>query len=106
MYFCYIDESGDAGAYSAAQANSGSKFFILAGLVVPAKNWKASLDVLKSFKKRIAHQGYLPYDIEFHCSELIDPHKIKEFTTINVKDRWKLIEESLLKQLVYTAPSI
>jgi hypothetical protein len=93
MYFCYIDESGDVGAYSAAHANSGSKYFILAGLIVPAKNWKASLDVLKSFKKRIAHQGYLPYDIEFHCSELIDPHKIKEYTTINVKDRWKLIEE-------------
>jgi hypothetical protein len=94
MYFCYVDESGDGGAHDASKPErSGSKYFILTGLIVPAKNWKASLDVLKSFKKRIAHQGYLPYDVEFHCSELIDPHKIKEYTTIPTKDKWMLIEE-------------
>jgi len=94
MYFCYIDESGDGGAYHASQPDkSGSKYFILGGLIVPAKNWKASLDILKSFKKRIAHQGYLPYDVEFHCSELIDPHKIKEYTAIPTRDKWMLIEE-------------
>jgi hypothetical protein len=93
MYFCYVDESGDTGSFDDSQANTGSKYFILAGLIVPSKNWKASLDVLKSFKKRIAHQGYLKYDVEFHCSELIDPHKIKAYTTLNVKERWMLIEE-------------
>jgi hypothetical protein len=94
MYFCYVDESGDAGVHDASRPEkSGSRYFILAGLIVPAKNWKASLDVLKSFKKRIAHQGFLPYDVEFHCSELIDPHKIKEYTTIPTKDKWMLIEE-------------
>jgi hypothetical protein len=94
MYFCYVDESGDGGAYNPEKPDkSGSKYFILAGLIVPAKNWKASLDVLKSFKRRIAHQGYLPYDVEFHCSELIDPHKIKEYISISVRDRWMLIEE-------------
>ncbi len=94
MYFCYIDESGDTGEYlSENPEKSGSHFFILAGLIVPSKNWKSSLDVLKSYRRRIAAQGLLAYDIEFHCSELIDPHKIKAYTQISISERWKLIEE-------------
>jgi len=94
MYFCYVDESGDCGAFDASNPDkTGSKYFILAGLITPAKNWKSSLDVLKPYRKRIAAQGYLPYDIEFHCSELIDPHKISAYTQISVPERWKLIED-------------
>lgn len=94
MYFCYIDESGDTGAFDIRKPeNSGSAYFILSGLIVPAKNWKESLNLLKSFRKKIASQGYLKYDTEFHCSELIDPHKIKEYTTVSIKERWWLIEE-------------
>ena len=97
MYFCYVDESGDCGAYDSTKPDkTGSKYFILAGVVVPTKNWKASLDLLKSYKKRIAAQGFLPYDVEFHCSELIDPHKIKEYLQISTKDKWMLIEEFAL----------
>ncbi len=94
MYFCYVDESGDCGIYDAANPNkSGSKYFILAGLITPAKNWTSSLNVLKACRKRIAAQGFLAYDVEFHCSELIDPHKIKAYTQIGVPERWKLIED-------------
>lgn len=93
MYFCYVDESGDCGAYDATMPNkSGSPYFILAGLIVHAEKWKFSLEVLKTFRKKLAAQCYLPYHVEFHCSELIDPHKIKEYTQISVADRWKLIE--------------
>ena len=93
MYFCYVDESGDCGFFDPAKAGTtGSPYFVLSALIVPAENWKASLDILKSYRKRIAAQAYLPYDIEFHCSELIDPHKINEYTQISVKDRWMLIE--------------
>lgn len=94
MYFCYVDESGDCGPFDPAKPDkTGSPYFILSALIVPADKWKASLDVLKSFRKQIAAQAYLPYNIEFHCAEMIDPHKIKEYTQISVKDRWMLIEK-------------
>lgn len=93
MYFCYVDESGDCGSFDPQRPDkSGSPYFILSAIMVPSDKWKVSLDVLKNYRKKIAAQAYLPYDIEFHCAEMIDPHKIKEFTQISVKDRWMLIE--------------
>ncbi len=94
MYFCYVDESGDCGAYDASKPDkTGSKFFILAGIIVAANKWKVSLETMKAFRKKIAREGSLPYHIEFHCAEMIDPHKVKEFTQISVPARWKLMEE-------------
>lgn len=94
MYFCYVDESGDCGMHDALNPNNtGSRYFILAGVIVAADKWKISLETLKAFRKKIAREGYLPYDVEFHCAEMIDPHKIKAFTQISVPERWKLIEE-------------
>jgi len=94
MYFCYVDESGDPGYFDPAKPEkSGTPYLILAGIIVSVDKWRVSLDTLKSFRKKIARERYLNYDIEFHCSEMIDPHKVKEFTTISVKDRWRLIEE-------------
>ena len=94
MYFCYVDESGDCGMYDAAKPDkTGTPFFILAGIVVAANKWKVSLETMKAFRKKIAREAFLPYHVEFHCSEMIDPHKIKEFTSISVADRWKLMEE-------------
>lgn len=93
MYFCYVDESGDCGAYKAEDPKkSGSAYFILAGLIVASSKWKISLDTLKAFRKQLARESYLPYNIEFHCTDMIDPHKTKEFTSISVPDRWKLID--------------
>jgi Protein of unknown function (DUF3800) len=93
MYFCYVDESGDFGAHTHEHPEkSGSSYFIFSGLIVAANKWKNSLDLIKAFRKTIAKQAFLAYDIEFHCSEMIDPHKIKEFTSISVPERWKLIE--------------
>lgn len=93
MYFCYVDESGDCGQFDANNPqNSGSAYFILVGLIVASAKWKLSLDILKSFRKQLARESYLPYNIEFHCADMIDPHKTKAFTSISVPDRWKLIE--------------
>lgn len=94
MYFCYVDESGDCGAYNSEQPEkSGSPYFIFSGLIVSSEKWKISLDLIKSFRKKIARQAFISYDIEFHCAEMIDPHKIKEFTSISVPERWQLIED-------------
>src|SRR5262245_8449266 len=94
MYFCYVDESGDCGIYDPENPHkTGSPYFVVAGLIVHSNRWKQSLDIMKAYRKRIAAQAYLPYDVEFHCAEMIDPHKIKEYTQIKVHERWKLIEE-------------
>lgn len=92
MYFCYVDESGDTGEYlNTAGKGLASSYFILSGLIVPSDNWKNSLDYLKSFRRTLAAEAYLPYDVEFHCSELVDAHKTKAYTQIKIEDRWKLI---------------
>jgi len=94
MYLCYIDESGDTGSFDVANPKrSGSPYYILAGLIVHSNKWKISLENIKAFRKKIAREAYLKYDVEFHCSELIDPHKIKEYNQLKTADRWKLIEE-------------
>jgi hypothetical protein len=94
MHFCYVDESGDCGLYDAERPkNTGSKFFILVGIIVAANKWKTSLETMKGFRKKIAREGSLPYHVEFHCAEMIDPHKIKEFNQLSVPNRWKLMEE-------------
>jgi hypothetical protein len=67
--------------------------FILVGVIVASNKWRISLDTLKAFRKKIAREGFLPYDVEFHCAEMIDPRKVKAFTSISVPERWKLIEE-------------
>jgi hypothetical protein len=74
-------------------SKTGTPYFILAAIVVSATKWKVSLETMKAFRKKIAREGFLPYHIEFHCAEMIDPHKIKEFTSISVAERWGLIEE-------------
>ena len=94
MYFCYADESGDTGYYNPANPEkTESPYYILAGVAVPTDKWSLSLNILKSFRKDIAKDGFIKYDIEFHCSEMIDPHKIVNFKQISIKDRWKLIED-------------
>src|SRR5215204_2265849 len=94
MYLCYVDESGDCGAYDPNKpGNTGSPYFIIAGLAVHSSKWRFSLETLKRFRKEIARQAYLKYDVEFHCAEMIDPRKIAAYRSISVPDRWKLIEE-------------
>ncbi|NBR16150.1 MAG: DUF3800 domain-containing protein [Flavobacteriales bacterium] len=94
MYFLYVDESGDCGAYDSSKPDrTGTKYFIMSGILVHVDKWKISLDLLKAFRRKIARDGYLAYDVEFHCSELIDPHKVQAYTSISVKDRWRILEE-------------
>lgn len=94
MYFCYIDESGDTGYHDPQNpGKTGSPYYILAGVAVPTDKWSLSLNILKSFRKEIAKSGFIKYNVEFHCSEMIDPHKTVDFKQISIKDRWQLIED-------------
>ena len=48
-----------------------SRYFIPAGVIVAANKWKISFEILKAFRKKIAREGFLAYDVEFHCAEMI-----------------------------------
>ena len=94
MYFCYVDESGDTGFHdSAFPDRSGSAYYILAGVIVPAGKWMLALNILKSYRRKIAKEGFVNYDIEFHCAELIDPHTINAFRQLTSREKWLLIED-------------
>lgn len=94
MYFCYIDESGDAGFYDPEKPEkTGSPYLIYTGIIVQDIKWKETLNILKKFRREIAKAGLLSYDEEFHCAEMIDPRKNLAYTKISVSDRWKLIED-------------
>jgi hypothetical protein len=88
-----VDESGDYGEYVPGEEKTGSPYFILAGLIIDSSKWRIALDSLKTFRKSIAKQAYLDYDIEFHCAEMINPRKIKVYDQINIADRWLLIRQ-------------
>jgi hypothetical protein len=94
MYFCYVDESGDTGMYSIENPDkTGSKYFILSGLLVDADKWKISLDIIKSFRKALAAKAYLNYDVEFHCAEMIDPRKTMAYSQMSVAEKWDIIRQ-------------
>jgi hypothetical protein len=94
MYFLYVDESGDCGAYDSTKPDkTGTKYFVITGWFFHAQKWKIVLDTMKAFRKKIAREGFLNYDVEFHCAEMISPHTAKAFTSISIPDRWSLIKE-------------
>jgi len=94
MYFCYVDESGDVGMYDANNpTKTGSKFFILAALIIDASKWKGGLDIIKSYRKQLAAQAYLNYDVEFHCAEMIDPRKTIAYNQMSMAERWDAIRQ-------------
>jgi Protein of unknown function (DUF3800) len=94
MYFCYADESGDAGLFSPEKPDkTGSPYLIYTAIIIRDVQWKQALNIQKNFRKKIAAEAYLEYDKEFHCAEMIDVHKNMAYASISVADRWKLIEE-------------
>ncbi len=95
MYFCYVDESGDPGKHdpSKAPGDTSTPYFLLGGMILNASNWKLTLGTLKTYRKDIARKAILNYDVEFHCADMITPRAIKEYQSISVPDRWRLIED-------------
>lgn len=93
MYFLYTDESGDAGEYNLSKPDkTGSPYLIYTGIIIHDIQWNQTLNILKNFRKRIAMDGILKYDQEFHCAEMVDPRKTGAYAQISVPERWRLIE--------------
>jgi Protein of unknown function (DUF3800) len=94
MYFCYVDESGDTGMHDEKNPDkSGSKYFLFSALIIDADKWKGGLDIIKSFRRQLAAQSYLNYDVEFHCAEMIDPRKTTAYNQMSIGDRWDVIRQ-------------
>jgi len=91
MYFCYVDESGDAGRHDPANPEkTGSRYFILTGVIIAMNQWKMSLDIIKNFRKQLVKDALLNYDLEFHCSEIAD-QRAAGYTQLSQAQRWELI---------------
>lgn len=92
MFFCYVDESGDPGKYDANNvAGSGSRFFIMAGLVVNAGTWRPTFNTIRKFRKCLSDEAYLDTDIEIHCAEIVDPRRMAVLRRLSVSERWDII---------------
>lgn len=94
MFFCYVDESGDAGFHDVDNPQkTGSRYFILSALVIDADKWKEGLNTIKNFRHQLAAQAYLNYDVEFHNAEMIDPRRTAAYSQLSVSDRWNIIRQ-------------
>lgn len=66
MFLMYVDESGDSGL-----VRSPTQYFVLSGLVIHELRWRAYLDQLIEFRRRMRQKFGLPMRIEIHASEMI-----------------------------------
>jgi hypothetical protein len=66
MYLMYVDESGDTGL-----SNSPTNYFVLSGLVLHELKWKATLDQLIDFRRRMQRAFGLRLREEIHAARFI-----------------------------------
>jgi hypothetical protein len=84
MYLMYVDESGDKGLI-----NSPTRYFVLTGLVVHELRWKAALDRLVSFRKRMRNAFGLGFREELHTAALF--HRPGSLVRIKRNDRLTIV---------------
>lgn len=103
MHLVYYDESGDDGFPAAA-----SSHFVLAGLYCPAGDWRENFNIIHDFRRQLAKEGLLPFDLEIHTRELIlnkkpyAPLRIPDSTRIEILDRFCQIISQLSARAVIT----
>jgi hypothetical protein len=62
MYFMYVDESGDPGAYDITKpvGKRASKHYIVSGLAIPADEWRSYLTAYYNFRRFVKGAYGLP----------------------------------------------
>jgi len=65
MYIAYVDESGDPGHNTRV-----TKYFTLSGIIVADSNWKAFLDRVKVFRKRLKRDFGLILKSDLRATDL------------------------------------
>jgi hypothetical protein len=75
VYFMYVDESGDPGQWDPSKPASqqGTAYFILTGLILPAREWRNYLSAIVDIRRAIKMQYGVPVRTELHGATLINP---------------------------------
>ena len=73
MYFLYVDESGDPGAYDPNQAGGATRHYILSGLIVPVVQWRNYLSSLVEIRRYIKQQYGIGMRVELKGATIIHP---------------------------------
>jgi len=66
MYLMYVDESGDPGL-----VGSPTNYFALSGMVIHESTWRAFVNQIQAFRKRMRANYGLPVRTEIHASHFI-----------------------------------
>ena len=66
MHLVYYDESGDDGFPDFA-----SPLFVLSAVYCQALDWRENFNVLAGFKRQVAKDFNLPFNLELHTKELL-----------------------------------
>jgi hypothetical protein len=104
MHLVYYDESGDDGFPAVA-----SPLFVLAAVYCPDGDWRTNFDAVQAFRRTLAHEGLLPFDLELHTRELIlnknpyAPHRIPDEKRLLIIDRFCALVARLQLRCVVTA---
>ncbi len=83
MYFCYMDESGDAGWPPASQTRA----FVLGGVLVHEDIWRDALDDLVRFRRFLRKEFGLQVDAELKSNFLV--HNGGPFKGLSVGDEMR-----------------
>ncbi len=77
MFLAYYDETGDDG-----YPKTSSPLFVLTAVYMHHQVWKENFYKVHQFKKDLATQGLLPFDLELHTHQLL--LKKKPYTAIGL----------------------
>ncbi len=97
MYFMYVDESGDPGHWDPAKPPSqqGTSYFILTGVILPAREWRNYLTALVDIRRQIKLRYGVPMRVELRGSILINPRGDRRLKELPRRLRVMLYRELL-----------
>ena len=95
MYICYLDESG-------VQENTGTPYFVLSGLAIPAEQWKDMERQITACKRNRGLE-----DDEIHAAwvarRYVEQEQIADFNTLSWLDRRAAAEKKRDQALIKLA---
>ena len=85
MYIAYVDESGDTGHNTRI-----TKYFTLSGIIVADSNWKAFLDRVKAFRKRLKKDFGITLKSDLRATDLWNNSGDFRKLNLNYADRTRI----------------
>ncbi|MDV6373023.1 DUF3800 domain-containing protein [Deinococcus arenicola] len=82
----YVDESGDPGTHDPANPHSsGSRHYIVTGIIIPTDTWSNNLKILASLRSRLKSNYGFPARKELHGAQIINPRNDPAFSSIGTR---------------------